>query len=132
MKKILPLILIAFLVFSCSDKEEEVQIPEQIEPVLFDNLNYNVLEFQHIINIEEGFEKLQFEIELINPTSNKIQGFSEITLSSDNGISQLYFYGCRSIEPNSNCIITYEDQGAIIVENPSELQLVDLKYYLTN
>ncbi len=114
------------------DFDEQSEIPEQIEPVLFQNLSYNILEFEHIINIEEGFERLSFEIELINPTSNTIKGFTEVILSSDNGTSQLYFYGCETIGPNSNCIFKYEAEGAIIVENPSEIQIVDLKYYLTN
>ena len=98
---------------SC-DIDTDLTTPVQIEPVIMENLSYEVLHYQHAI------------------------GFTEITWNK-NPTLKLYIYGtdnnstgCTSIAANSSCLLEYDFEGPIFTNSQSVVDLPIPTYYITN
>lgn len=112
--------------------------PVQIEPVIVENISYEVLQYQHAIDRTNDYEKLKFTIRLTNPNPYDVQGFTEITWEK-NPTAKLYIYGsvgngtgCASIAANSTCLLEYEAEGPILTDNQSVIDFPIATYYATN
>ena len=112
--------------------------PVQIEPVILENISYEVLQYEHAIDRTNNYEKLKFTIRLTNPNPYEVQGFTEITWEK-NPTAKLYVHGsagngtgCASIEANSICLIEYEAEGPIFTNNQSVVDFPIATYYATN
>lgn len=122
---------------SC-DFDIDSMIPEEIEPVILENLSYEVLQYQHAIDQTDNYEKLKFTIRLINQNSYEVDGFTEITWNK-NPTFKLYIYGsgnnstgCTSIAANSSCLLEYDFEGAIFTNSQSVVDFPIPTYYVTN
>ena len=120
------------------DFDAELLTPVQIEPVIIPNISYEVLEYQHTIDASNNYEKLKFTIQLTNPNSFEVQGFTEIAWE-DNPTAKLYVFGsssngtgCASIAANGTCLIEYEAEGQLVTGNSSVLDFPMVTYYAVN
>ena len=122
---------------SC-DFDTDLITPVQIEPVILENLSYEVLHYQHAITQNENYEKLKFTIRLTNQNPYEVQGFTEITWNK-NPTLKLYIYGsgnnstgCSSMAANSSCLFEYDYEGPIFTNSQSLVDLPIPTYYVTN
>lgn len=122
---------------SC-DIDTDLTTPVQIEPVIMENLSYEVLHYQHAIDQNDNYEKLKFTIRLTNQNSYEVEGFTEITWNK-NPTLKLYIYGsdnnstgCTSIAANSSCLLEYDFEGPIFTNSQSVVDLPIPTYYITN
>ena len=122
---------------SC-DFDTDSMIPEEIEPVILENLSYEVLQYQHAIDQTNNYEKLKFTIRLTNKNPYEVEGFTEITWNK-NPSFKLYIYGsgnnstgCTSIAANSSCFLEYDFEGPIFTNSQSVIDFPIPTYYVTN
>ena len=109
----------------------------QIEPPVLENFSYDVLNFEYISDTGNNTSKLKFEIQINNEKDHAIQGFPILTIESDGLIiTGTYSNGmvnpCTKIDANSSCILTYEKEGSLDLGAANSVNLISVKYYLTN
>jgi len=101
------------------------------------NFTYEVVNFTFTPNTGNNTNRLKFDIKLNNPNNFVIRGFAYITTNAD-GVetSSGYLNGatstCSEINPNSSCIFSFDKQSSLSLGIIRSIQLVNVKYYLTN
>jgi len=126
------------------DIEQEVacDLPDpvdavEIEPPLLENFSYEVLSFVYTPDTGNNTSRLEFEIQLNNLNDFDATGVPILTIDFD-GIQVTGSYSnnasipCYQIESNSNCILTYSVEESLDLGMANSVQLLDVKYYLTN
>ncbi|GAA0872284.1 hypothetical protein GCM10009117_14310 [Gangjinia marincola] len=117
--------------------------PEEVEilqsPPELENFTYEVLLFEYIADTGNNSSSWKFEIQLNNNNDFDVNGVPVLTILNDDGIQSTGSYSgdaiepCYSIDANANCILTYDQEFPDIgLGGPESLQLIDVKYYLTN
>ncbi len=107
------------------------------EQLPLQNFSYEVLNFNFIPDTGNNTKRLKFDIKLNNPNNFLIKGFAYITVNAD-GVesSSSYLNGaittCGEINPNSSCIFSYDKESSLILGHIQSIQLVNVRYYLTN
>ncbi len=89
------------------------------------------------INTGNNTNRLKFDIKLNNPNNFAINGFAYITVNIDGTVSSSGFLNgaissCGQINANSSCIFSYDNESSLNLGLVQSVQLVDVKYYLTN
>ena len=101
------------------------------------NFTYEVVNFTFTPNTGNNTNRLKFDIKLNNPNNFVIRGFAYITTNAD-GVetSSGYLNGatstCSEINPNSSCIFSFDKQSSLSLGIIQSIQLVNVKYYITN
>lgn len=100
------------------------------------NFSYEVLNFTFIPDTGNNTNRLKFDIKLINPNNFVIKGFPYFTVNTDGLVSSSGFINgatstCTEINPNSSCIFSYDKQASLNLGIIQSIQLVNVKYYLT-
>lgn len=100
------------------------------------NFSYEVLNFTFTLDTGNNTNRLKFDIKLNNPNNFVIKGFPYFTVNVDGVVSSSgYTNGatstCTEINPNSSCIFSFDNQQSLILGNIQSIQLVNVKYYLT-
>jgi len=101
------------------------------------NFTYEVLNFTFTPNTGNNTNRLKFDIKLNNPNNFAIRGFAYITTNADGVESSSGFLNgatstCSEINPNSSCIFSYDKQSSLNLGIIQTVQLVNVKYYLSN
>lgn len=108
-----------------------------IEPPVLENFTYEVLSFIYTPDTGNNTSKLEFEIKINNPNNFIAKGIPILTLISD-GLQFSRSYSnnasipCYEIIANSSCTLTYEAEDSLDLGIISSIELIDVKYYLTN
>lgn len=115
----------------------EPKDPVEISPPALENFTYNILSFNFIPDTGNNTSRLQFEIELLNPNNFGVSGVPILTISVDGLESRGSFSNnasvpCYEIDPNSSCILTYDQQESLDVALISSIELINVEYFLTN
>ncbi|MEE4001509.1 hypothetical protein V1T75_14285 [Tenacibaculum sp. FZY0031] len=110
--------------------------PVNIEPPLLEGFTYEVLRFEYTSDTGNNTSRLEFEIKLNNPNNYSVQGIPYFTLSSDDVVyttnyANLLKVPCTTLNANSSCTVTLDLEENRAVGFPSSLELVTVKYYLT-
>ena len=100
------------------------------------NFSYEVLNFTFTPDTGNNTNRLKFDIKLNNPNNFVIKGFPYFTVNVDGVVSSSgYTNGatstCTEINPNSSCVFSFDNQQSLILGNIQSIQLVNVKYYLT-
>ena len=101
------------------------------------NFTYEVLNFTFTPDTGNNTNRLKFDIKLNNPNNFVIRGFAYFTTNAD-GIetSSGYLNGatstCSDINPNSSCIFSFDKQSSLSLGVIRSIQLINVRYYLTN
>lgn len=123
------------------EKDEEVPCNYELEPIQeqepIQNFTYEVLNFQFTPDTGNNTNRLQFDLKLNNLNNFTIDGFAYITLNIDGTISSSGMLNgatssCGQIGPNSSCIFTFVKEESLNLGLIESIQLVDVKYYLSN
>lgn len=101
------------------------------------NFTYEVLNFNFTPDTGNNTNRLKFDIKLNNPNNFVIKGFAYITTNADGVVSSSGFLNgaissCSEINPNSSCIFSFDKQSSLNLGIIQSIQLVNVKYYLTN
>jgi len=101
------------------------------------NFTYEVLNFNFTPDTGNNKNRLKFDIKLNNPNNFVIKGFAYITTNADGVESSSGFLNgaissCSEINPNSSCIFSFDKQSSLNLGIIQSIQLVNVKYYLTN
>jgi hypothetical protein len=101
------------------------------------NFTYEVLNFTFTPDTGNNTNRLKFDIKLNNPNNFVIRGFVYITTNADGVESSSGFLNgaistCSEINPNSSCIFSFDKQALLSLGLIQSIQLVNVKYYLTN
>lgn len=107
------------------------------EQLPLQNFTYEVLNFVFTPDTGNNTNRLKFDIKLNNPNNFAIDGFAYITVNVDGTVSSSGFLNgatssCGQISPNSSCIFSYDKESSLNLGVVQSIQLVDVKYYLTN
>ena len=113
-----------------------VQQPIQ-EQVSLQNFTYEVLNFVFTPDTGNNTNRLKFDIKLNNLNNFPINGFAYFTLNTDGTISSSGMLNgstssCGQIGANSSCIFSYEKEASLNLGLVQSIQLVDVRYYLSN
>ena len=106
------------------------------EQVPLQNFSYEVLNFTFTPDTGNNTNRLKFDIKLNNPNNFVIKGFPYFKVNVD-GVesSSGYTNGatstCTEINPNSSCIFSFDKQQSLNLGLIQSIQLVNVKYYLT-
>ena len=100
------------------------------------NFSYEVLNFTFTPDTGNNTNRLKFDIKLNNPNNFVIKGFPYFTVNVDGVVSSSgYINGatstCTEINPNSSCIFSFDNQQSLNLGIIQSIQLVNVKYYLT-
>jgi hypothetical protein len=100
------------------------------------NFSYEVLNFTFTPDTGNNTNRLKFDIKLNNPNNFVIKGFPYFTVNVDGVVSSSgYTNGatstCTEINPNSSCIFSFDKQQSLNLGIIQSIQLVNVKYYLT-
>lgn len=111
--------------------------PEEIEPQLLENIDYEVLVLELVTDSNTNTSRLHFEIKLNNPNNYSITGVPVITLDSDgtqvtSSFSSSISNSCSEIEANSSCTLIFDEEDSLDKGVPNSIEIVDVKYLLTN
>ena len=106
------------------------------EQVPLQNFSYEVLNFTFTPDTGNNTNRLKFDIKLNNPNNFVIKGFPYFTVNVDGVVSSSgYTNGatstCTEINPNSSCIFSFDKQQSLNLGLIQSIQLVNVKYYLT-
>lgn len=111
--------------------------PELIEPPELESFTYEVLKFEFTPDTGNNTSRLQFEIKLNNPNEFSVKGVPIITINSDGLVSSGSFSNeasipCYGIDANSYCTITYDRESSLDLGLINSIELINVKYLLTN
>lgn len=100
------------------------------------NFSYEVLNFTFTPDTGNNTNRLKFDIKLNNPNNYLIKGFPYFTVNVDGVVSSSgYTNGatstCTEISANSSCVFSFDNQSSLNLGNIQSIQLVNVKYYLT-
>ena len=101
------------------------------------NFTYEVLNFNFTPDTGNNTNRSKFDIKLNNQNNFVIKGFPYITVNTDGVVSSSGFTNgaistCNEINPNSSCIFSFDNQASLNLGIIQSIQLVNVKYYLTN
>ena len=107
------------------------------EQLPLQNFSYEVLNFVFTPDTGNNTNRLKFDIKLNNPNNFAINGFAYITVNVDGTISSSGFLNgatstCGQINPNSSCVFSFDKESSLKLGIIQSIQLVDVKYYLSN
>jgi hypothetical protein len=107
------------------------------EKLPLQNFSYEVLNFVFTPNTGNNTNRLKFDIKLNNPNNFAINGFAYIKVNVDGTVSSSGFLNgatssCGQINANSSCIFSFENESSLNLGLVQSIQLVDVKYYLSN
>ena len=107
------------------------------EQIPLQNFTYEVLNFNFTPDTGNNTNRLKFDIKLNNPNNFVIKGFAYITVNADgvessSGFTNGAISTCSEINPNSSCIFSFDKQSSLSLGLIQSIQLVNVKYYLTN
>ncbi|WP_051119571.1 hypothetical protein [Gillisia sp. CAL575] len=119
----------------CDFPEPETSV--QITPPKLDNFSYEILNFNFNPDTGNNTSRLQFEIKLQNNNGYVIKGIPILTLKIDGieftgSYSSNASFPCYQLEANSDCILTYDKQSSLDLEQINSIELIKVEYYLTN
>lgn len=110
--------------------------PELIQPPELENFTYDVLSYTFTPDTGNNTSRLQFEIRLNNPNSFSASGIPVLTFNTDGLVSTGGLNNasipCFTIEANSNCILTYDQQTSLDLAIINSIQLINVQYLLRN
>ncbi len=135
MKKVLYLIPLLLILFSCSsgDDADEDIIVDPIDPVLLDVTN-DVLSFEFTPDTGNNTSRLTYEIRFTNPNDVGIQGFPRVTLNIDGTVStRIVSSGspCTVIAADSSCNIIFDEEESLNTAVINSIELVSVEYVIT-
>ncbi|WP_147415932.1 hypothetical protein [Ulvibacterium marinum] len=115
----------------------ESEDPIQIDPPILENFSFEVLNFSYTENSETNTSRFQFEIELNNPNDYDVVGVPILTvnvngLETKNNYSNTASIPCNTIDANSNCILTFDQESSLDLGRINSIELVTVEYFLTN
>ncbi len=128
---------------SSSNPQSEIVVPcDYVLPPIqeqlpLQNFSYEVLNFNFTPDTGNNTNRLKFDIKLNNPNNFIIKGFAYFTVNAD-GLesSSSYTNGatstCIEINPNSSCIFSFDKESSLVLGHIQSIQLVNVRYYLTN
>jgi len=101
------------------------------------NFTYEVLNYNFTPDTGNNTNRLKFDIKLNNPNNFVIKGFAFITVNTDglessSGFTNGAISTCNEINPNSSCVFSFDKQASLNLGVLQSIQLVNVKYYLTN
>jgi hypothetical protein len=101
------------------------------------NFTYEILNFNFNPDTGNNTNRLKFDIKLNNLNNFVVNGFAYITTNVDGLVSSGGFLNgatsvCSQINPNSSCIFSYDKEVSLIQGNIQSVQILDVKYYLSN
>ncbi len=107
------------------------------EQLPIQNFSYEVVNFVFTPDTGNNTSRLKFDIKLNNLNNFSINGFAYITLNVDGTVSSSGLLNgatssCGQISPNSSCIFSYDKEASLELGLVQSIQLVDVKYYLSN
>jgi hypothetical protein len=107
------------------------------EQIPLQNFTYEVLNFNFTPDTGNNTNRLKFDIKLNNPNNFVIKGFAYITVNTDgvessSGFTNGAISTCIEINTNSSCIFSFDKQASLNLGIIQSIQLVNVKYYLTN
>lgn len=119
-------------VVPCDYVEKPIQ-----EQLPLQNFTYEVINFVFTPNTGNNTNRLKFDIKLNNPNNFAVNGFAYFTVNADGTVSSSsYLNGaitvCSSINANSSCIFSYNKEASLNLGLIQSIQLVGVKYYLSN
>ncbi len=108
-----------------------------IEPPVLEGFTYEVLSFVYTPDTGNDTSRLQFEIKLINNSTESVSGYPVFTLLNDNiqfstNYANIITPPCNSLNANSSCIVTLDVEENHILGYPNSVELLNVEYYLTN
>ena len=112
---------------------------EIIEPPRLENFSYQILNFNYIPDTGNNTLRLQFDIQLNNNNNFDVTGIPYFTTNSDGLIvsgasySQTAINPCFSINANSNCIFSYDQEEPLDIGlAPGSIQIINVEYIVTD
>lgn len=107
------------------------------EQLPIQNFSYEVVNFVFTPDTGNNTSRLKFDIKLNNLNNFSINGFAYITLNVDGTVSSSGLLNgatssCGQISPNSSCIFSYDKEASLELGLVQSIQLVNVKYYLSN
>lgn len=118
---------------------EEPTEPEITDPPELENFSYEVLKFLFTPDTGNDTSRLEIEIVLDNNNNYDVTGVPVFTTSSGGlqGTGSGYVNDasqpCLSISANASCIFIYDvEESNIAIPPDTTIELLDVKYYLTN
>lgn len=107
------------------------------EQLPIQNFSYEVLNFTFTKDTGNNTNRLKFDIKLNNLNNFAINGFAYFTVNVDGTVSSSgYLNGasstCNSINANSSCVFSFDKEGSLDLGLIQSIQLVNVKYFLTD
>ena len=115
----------------------EPSVPQLIEPPELENFTYEIVNFTFIADTGNNTSRLQFEIKLNNPNDYSAKGVPILTINADGLESSRSFSNdasipCFDISANSHCILAYDQESSLDSGLINSIELIDIKYLLTD
>jgi hypothetical protein len=115
----------------------EPSVPELIEPPELENFTYEVLNFTFTSDTGNNTSRLQFQMKLNNPNDYSAKGVPILITNADGLESSRSFSNdasipCFEIGANSHCILTYDQESSLDSGLINSIELIDIKYLLTD
>ena len=121
--KLFSLFLIGLFLSSCNSSESEENVLE--------NVSSEILLFEFIPDTGNNSSILRYEIEFTNPNDVAVTGSYTINFETE-GIgwsrSSTNVSPCTQIGANSNCTITFEEEGQVDPGTPDSIRIASIEY----
>lgn len=111
------------------DYEEETNYQESFE---LKNFSYEVINFNFTPDTGNHTSRLQYEIKLKNNNNFAVKGHPAVSLNVDGTVSTSYLSSCQTIDANSYCTISYDQQQSLEIGLIKSIKLESLKYILSS
>ena len=99
------------------------------------DITYDILLFEFTPDTGNNTSRLKYEIKLYNPNNISVNGFYKITLSIDGFVSSSIANissACYEMDPNSNCIISFDKETSFDLGLIKLIELVSVEYNFEN
>lgn len=115
----------------------EPENPKEISAPIAENFSYEVLNFDYIKDTGNNTSKLEFKIKLINSNNFTLKGIPVLTIDAGSfefstNYSNSATVSCNEISANSSCTLTYSQEESLDIGVNEKMELLDIKFYLTN
>jgi hypothetical protein len=133
MKKLLFLLPLFLVLFSCSSDDGETIIVDPVDPVLLE-ITSDVINFEFTPDTGNNTSRLTYEIKFTNPNNLPVQGFPRVTLNIDGLVStRIVSSGspCTEIAENFFCTLTFDEEESLNTAMINSIELVSVEYVIT-
>ena len=96
-------------------------------------VTHEVIYFIYTPDTGNETSKLEYQIKFSNPNGVTVNGFPSVTINTDGTIASSINSDeneCYTIEANSDCLFTREDEALHILGIPNSIELVEVMYNL--